>query len=324
MNPYAQVYPPLPDFKKAEHVSKCLEMAILFEVSANKPGNVNFVVGFEGTRVEHFLASAVAAAPSFKEAARRGCLVANGKLGVGEVGMGGLIRQCVADIDAWQKGGNTLLGTIILFMPIAVAAGMTPMKGGVFDIAHLRRNVKLAVESTTAEDAVNLYEAIDIAKPSGLNGAPDLDVRDTRSKRRLIKENVSLFEVFKIAAGYDDVCFEWVNNYPITFDLAYPYLISELNAKSLNTAIVHTFLKVLAERPDTFIARKLGVDKAKGVSEEAKKVLKLGGVETLQGRESIIAFDRKLRDSGNDYNPGTTADLTAAALALCTLSGYRT
>jgi len=298
-------------------------MAILFEVSANKPGNVNFAVGFEGTRVEHFLASAVAAAPSFEEAARRGIAVKEGKFPISQVRLGQLIKNCVADIDAWQRGGNTLLGTVILFIPIAVAAGMTTMKEDAFDLAKLRENIKLEVEATTPEDAVNLYEAIDIAKPSGLNGAPDLDVNAADSKKRLIDENVSLFEVFKIAAGYDDVCFEWVNNYPISFDMAYPYLMEQLETKSLNTAIVHTFLKVLAERPDTFITRKIGVAKAQEISADARMVLQLGGVETPEGKERIILFDKKLRDSGNDYNPGTTADVTAAALALLTLSGYR-
>ena len=103
---------------KAKHISKCLEMAILFEVSANKPGNVNFVVGFEGTRVEHFLASAVAASPSFEEAAKRGIAVAEGKLKIDERRYGQLIKDCVADIDAWQSGGNTLLGTVMLFIPL--------------------------------------------------------------------------------------------------------------------------------------------------------------------------------------------------------------
>jgi triphosphoribosyl-dephospho-CoA synthase len=313
----------MPSCEKARHISKCLEMAILFEVSANKPGNVNFVVGFEGTRVEHFLASAVAVAPSFEEAARRGIAVKDGKLPLNAVGMGQLIKNCVADIDAWQTGGNTLLGTVILFIPIAVAAGMTSMKDNAFDLTKLRENIKLTVESTTAEDAVKLYEAIGIAKPSGLNGAPDLDVNAADSKKRLINENVSLFEVFKIAAGYDDVCYEWVNNYPITFAMAYKYLMEQLKTKSLNTAIVHTFLKVLAERPDTFISRKIGLTKTLEVSVDARNVLQLGGLETPEGRENIILFDKKLRDSGNDYNPGTTADITAAALALSTLSGYR-
>ena len=309
--------------EKARHISKCLETAILFEVSANKPGNVNFVVGFEGTRVEHFLASAVAAAPSFEEAARRGIAVADDRLRLSDVGMGKLMKDCVADINAWQKGGNTLLGTVILFMPIAVAAGMTSLKNNAFNLSSLRRSIRKVVESTTPQDAFNLYDAIEIAKPSGLNGAPDLDVKANDSKIRLIKENVSLFEVFKIAASYDDVCFEWVNNFPITFDLAYPFMMKELKTKRLKTAIVHTFLKVLSERPDTFISRKIGQAKAQEVSSGARKVLEMGGVETSEGKESVILFDQKLRNSGNDYNPGTTADITAATLALLTLSGYR-
>ena len=97
----------------------------------------------------------------------------------------------------------------------------------------------------------------------------------------------------------------------------------QLRSSDLNTSITHTFLKVLSERPDTFIARKVGIDKAREISLEAGKVLELGGVETAEGQKSIVDFDRKLRNSGNLHNPGTTADITAAALALATLSGYR-
>ena len=310
--------------EKAKHISQCLELAMLLEVSAAKPGNVTFTAGFEGTRVEHFLASAVAAAPWFEEAANRGIAVQDKKLSADDVGMGWIMKECAADINAWQKGGNTLLGTVMLLVPLAVAVGMTPTgENFSFDLMRLRENLRLAVESTTAEDAVHLYEAIDIAKPSGLNEASDLDVHDPASKERLLKENVSLFEVFKMAAGYDDICSEWVRNYPITFDLAYPYLKAQLERGDLNTAVVHTFLKILSEHPDTFIARKAGVEKAQQVSLDAKRALELGGLETQDGKKSIFELDRRLRKSGNRLNPGTTADLTAAALALCTLGGYR-
>jgi triphosphoribosyl-dephospho-CoA synthase len=314
----------MPNREKARHISNCLELAMLLEVTASKPGNVTPTASFEGTRVEHFLASAVAASAGFEEAAHRGIAVSENKLSISHVGMGQIIKDCAAEINAWQKGGNTLLGTVMLFVPIAVAAGMTPTEENfVFDFHQLRENLRLAVESTTAEDAVHLYEAIDVAKPSGLGGAPDLDVTDPASKARLLAENVSLYEVFKIAAGYDDVCAEWVRNYSVTFDLAYPYLTVQLKRGDLSTAVVHTFLKVLSEHPDTFIARKVGVEKACDVSSDAKTALELGGLETSEGRKSILEFDRKLRESGNLLNPGTTADMTAAALALCTLSGYR-
>jgi triphosphoribosyl-dephospho-CoA synthase len=310
--------------EKAQHVSKCLQLAILLEVSAEKPGNVTFTSSSERTTCQHFLASAVAAGPSFREAANRGILAAEGEVGISQIGLGELIKTCTAEVNTWQKGGNTILGTIMLLMPIAVAAGMTPTdKNYQFVFSQLRQNIDVAVKSTTAWDSVHLYEAIDIGNPSGLNKAPDLDVTDPISKERLIKENVSLFEVFKIASSYDDICAEWVNNYSVTFDLAYPYLMEQLKIKSLNTAVVNTFLKILSEHPDTFIARKMGKRKAQEISHDAKAVLELGGLETEEGKKSLRQFDEKLRLSQNKCNPGTTADLTAAALALCTLHGYR-
>ena len=296
----------------------------MLEVSADKPGNVNFVVGFEGTNHLHFLASAVAAAPNFRLAAERGIAVSKGEIGVEEAGVGKIIRDCVAEVSAWQSGGNTLLGTVMLFVPLAVAAGMTPAEKGVFEISCLRRNLKRVVEATTPEDAVAVYEAVKIAKPSGLGKAPDLDVNDPNSVKRIIEERVSLYQVFQIASAYDMVCSEWVNDFPVTFDFAYPTLTRRLKEDGdLNTAIIHTFLGVLAKHPDTFIARKVGIEKARTVSAMAEEILKNGGLKTAVGKAKLHEFDAVLRRDGNHLNPGTTADIIAAALALTILGGYR-
>ena len=170
---------------------------------------------------------------------------------------------------------------------------------------------------------MHLYEAIDIAVPSGLGKSPELDLKDPRSKHKLLKNNVSLFKVFEIASAYDDICFEWVNNFPITFDSTYPYLTEELKSKPFDVAVTNVFLKILSERPDTFIARKTGKEKAQKIQFEAKKVVELGGPETAVGKAALKQLDLKLRRKGNSANPGTTADLVAATLALCTLGGYR-
>ncbi|MGQ9743648.1 MAG: triphosphoribosyl-dephospho-CoA synthase [Candidatus Bathycorpusculaceae bacterium] len=309
---------------KATHIAQCMELAILLEVSADKPGNVNFVVGFEGTNHLHFLASAVAASPYFRVAAERGIAVSKGEISVEEVGVGRIIRDCVGDISVWQGGGNTLLGTIILFVPLAVAAGMAPAEKGVFEISSLRQNLKRVVEATTPEDAVAVYEAVKIAKPSGLGKAPDLDVNDPDSVKRIMEERISLYKVFQIASSHDMVCSEWVNNYPVTFDFAYPNIIRHLKEDGdLNTAAIHTFLEVLAKYPDTFIARKVGLEKAREVSAMAEEVLKHGGLKTAFGRAKLHEFDVVLRRDGNHLNPGTTADIVAVALALAVLSGYR-
>jgi triphosphoribosyl-dephospho-CoA synthase len=310
--------------EKARHISRCLELAILLEASANKPGNVNRTTGFENTRYEHFLASAVAIAPSFECAAERGALVSQGEIHVSDVEIGRIIKDGIMNVNAWQRGGNTLLGTAILLLPIAVAAGMTPTEENIFEISKLRENVKLVVESTTPEDAVNVYDAIKNANPGGLGKVSELDTNDPDSKKRILNERISLFQIFQISSKYDTVCSEWVNNYPITFDVAYPFLMKQIReTRDLNVATIHTFLKILAEYPDTFIARKVGVGKAQEVSLNAEEVIKLGGLRTSQGRESLRGFDQMLRKSSNLLNPGTTADIIAATLALTVLSGYR-
>jgi triphosphoribosyl-dephospho-CoA synthase len=300
-----------------------LELAILLEASAHKPGNVSVVTNFEKTRYEHFLASAVAASSSFESATERGIAVSKDRIDPSDVGVGHLIRSCVTDINAWQHGGNTLLGTVILLSPMAVAAGMTTWRER-FDLSSLRKNLKLVVESTTPEDAVDVYEAIRIANPSGLGKAPDLDINDPTATERIRDEKISLLEVFKIAEKYDTICSEWVKNYPVTFDLAYPSLIDQLrNSPDPGLAIVQTFMEVLAEVPDTFIARKTSLEKARQVSLKAKEITELGGLETSRGRKSLDKFDRELTKSSNLLNPGTTADIIGAALALCVLGGYR-
>ena len=310
---------------KARQIAKCLELAILLEVSADKPGNVNLVTGFEGTRYEHFLASAVACASHFELAAKQGIRVSRGECNIDNIGLGRTIRSCVADINAWQKGGNTLLGTVILLSPIAAAAGMTSTKDEpLFAIFDVRKNLKLVVESTTPEDAVYVYEAIRIANPSGLGKVLELDVNDPGSPDRILEDKITLHDVFEISSTRDAVCSEWVRNYPITFESAYRHLKEQIEyATSLNEAVVHTFLKVLFEHPDSFIARKVGIERAREVSLIAGEVLKFGGLATPQGREKLREFDLHLRRSNNRLNPGTTADIVAAALSLVVLEGYR-
>jgi len=44
---------------------------------------------------------------------------------------------------------------------------------------------------------------------------------------------------------------------------------------------------------------------------------------TKNGRNNLLKLDRKLRDPAHKLNPGTTADITAATLAVAILNGYR-
>jgi len=307
--------------EKADYISRCLELAILYEVSGYpKPGNVHRTADFPETTFEDFLASAVAIAPSFRRAAEQGIRVSEGEIGPSEVGIGSVIKDAVDRMLRSQSGGNTLLGAIILLAPIAAAAGMTK----VFSLPRLRKKIKVIVESTTPEDTVAVYDAIALVNPGGLNKAAELDVTDPNSKKKILDEGINLLDTFKIASSYDSITSEWVNNYPLTFDLGYPYFVSQLEETGdINTATVHAFLKILSEVPDTFISRKVGQSKAEGISAEAKKVLNEGGLTTPLGRNLLDKLDSSLRDPKHDLSPGTTADITEAVLALNNLTGYK-
>jgi triphosphoribosyl-dephospho-CoA synthase len=71
-------------------------------------------------------------------------------------------------------------------------------------------------------------------------------------------------------------------------------------------AIVSLHVGLLAELPDTLIARKAGADAARAVSAAAGEV--------RAGTRSLEDLDAMLRTDGNRLNPGTTADLVCATL----------
>ncbi len=313
-----------PKVDAAAYVAECLQLAVLLEVSAYpKPGNVHRTADFEETRYEHFLASAIALAPCFREAAQQGVFVAKGEISPDEIGMGKLIKDTVEHVKRWQRGGNTVLGTIMLLTPIASAAGIALTKKPL-SASRLRKHIQRVVAATTPMDAVDVYDAISTARPGGLGKAPKLDATDASSKQKILKEEIPLWEVFRISSSWDSISSEWVNNYSITFDVGYPYFLKTLEKTGdVNKATVHTFLKILSEIPDTLIARKSGVVKAKEISRQARQILQAGALTTHRGKEQLLLFDDRLRDSKHRLNPGTTADLTAAVLAVATLNGYK-
>jgi len=307
------------------NVSKSLQLAILLEVSAYpKPGNVHRTADFSETKYEHFLASSVAVGPLLMYGAEQGVKAVNGEINLGQIGIGKIIKDAVSDTLSWQRGKNTLLGSIILLAPMAAAAGLTMTKNSSFSITKFRKNIKAVVESSTPNDAANLYDAIALAQPGGLGKVPTLDVTDANSKQKILHDRISLYEIFKISSSWDSVASEWVSNYGITFDIGYRYLKKQLEGNvDINTVTVHTYLKVLSKVPDTLIARKTGKAKAKWVSTEAEQILMAGGLTTKEGKRRLLDFDRKLRDPNHTLNPGTTADITAAILAVAILNGYR-
>ena len=79
-------------------------------------------------------------------------------------------------------------------------------------------------------------------------------------------------------------------------------------------ATVETLLRLLATMPDTLIARKAGAAESARVAARAREVMRAGGLATTKGVAAARRLDADLRRDGNRRNPGTSADLVAAAL----------
>ena len=126
---------------------------------------------------------------------------------------------------------------------------------------------------------------------------------------------VTLYEAMALAQERDAIAREYVTDFAITFDIGYPALKAAWAAcGDLSTAIVQAYLTILAQVPDTLIARKRGATMAAQVSRWAQQALEQGGALTAPGQQALAELDRALRGESHALNPGTTADLTTAAL----------
>src|SRR5205085_4761738 len=125
-----------------------------------------------------------------------------------------------------------------------------------------------------------------------------------------------------LAAERDTVAGEYVSDFATTFEVGAPALrAARAEGLAWGDATVEAFLALLSAGRDTHIARKLGPEAAEAVSRQAREVTAAGGVRQPAGRKALARLDADLRDPTNSRNPGTTADLTCAALFVVILEG---
>lgn len=269
-----------------EAVAGAAQLACVLEVSADKPGNITPRHDFADTSYEDMLRSAIALGPELGRAGERG---------VGETVLAAV--RATRDV----AGANTNLGIALLLAPLARAA-------------LIGQEVGEVLRALTRADAEAAYAAIRSAGAGGLDTPVEHDVRDAPT--------VTLREAMIAAAERDSIAAEYASDFSVTFGLGLPALSRALDAGLGPRAVaVELFLGLLAERPDTLIARKRGRAGAERVSADAGRVLAAGGVRTTAGREAMAQFDASLRRDGNALNPGTTADLVTAVLFAALLEG---
>jgi len=288
-----------------ELIAAACERACLLEAGAEKPGNVTPTKRFEDTTFKDFEAGAKALRPVFGEAAERGARAAAGEITLQQVGLGALILDGVRAVKQSHSGGNTHLGITLLLTPLCVAAGI--------DLKNFREAVRGVISSSTVEDSLNLYDAINLAEPGGL-GDSELDVRDEKSKEVLRRDGVTFKQLMDLSAERDVVTRELARGYPVTFNEGAP-LFKKLVDEGIEEkrALEQTYLILLSRHHDTLIERKRGKQVAEKVLSKAGEVVDVGGILTPPGRRLSAALDDFLRSDGNKLNPGATADLACAS-----------
>ena len=249
--------------------------ACILEASAPKPGNVHPGAAFPDLAHADLVAAAVAIAPVFERAA--------------EAPLGRTILAAVAASAAVTRS-NANLGIVLAIAPLAAAAATTPEAAAAV-LARLG-----------PADAADVWRAIGLARPGGLGASDRHDLGGPPPD--------DLVEAMRAAAHRDQIARLWATGYADLYRGPVADLRDELAAgRSLEEAIVRAHLRHLGREPDTLIARRHGGPAAAEVSRRAAAVLDAGP----EWRAAAAEFDRSLRFPRR-VNPGTTADLVAAAL----------
>jgi triphosphoribosyl-dephospho-CoA synthetase len=156
----------------------------------------------------------------------------------------------------------------------------------------------------------------------------------------------SLEKAMRFASSYDDVALQYVSDFGLVKRLG--YRTAELTAStiqrlergehqesqgtqmsvaemSFNRVVQRIQLEVLAERVDSLIVRKSGIEIAKVVMDRCREISGISPEdECWQHRwNELDSWMREKRSSEGKQlvNPGTTADLIAAAIFFCMQNG---
>jgi len=300
-------------------------LALLLELAGTpKPGNVDRHRDLDDLRFEAFLGGAVGAREGLELAAD------------GETGIGRAFERGVAGMAA-RSGTNTQFGCLLLLVPLVRAS-----VGDDGDDENLSpASVDRVTRETTVDDAVAFYRAfehVDVAVADPPADADDLDVRRGGDAAPALRErDVTLRDVMALSADPgsltdsddpddsedsdrvpDRNAQEWIEGFPRTFRAA-EWIQSD--GGPLTDRAARAFIGLLAAEPDTLVAANHGPETAREASERAAALL--GGDRSTSGDIDATAVHDADLDAAEELaaafvdegiNPGTTADLTCAAL----------
>ena len=273
----------------SRQLASAFKSACLTELEALKPGNVHIFANGHGMVVQDFVRSAEAAA----------AVIAQPELTVGQ--------RIFSAIEAtWNTVGcNTNLGIILLCAPLIQAV----LHG---NKSTLRQRLQEVLQGLTVADAEMAFRAIVRASPAGLGESARHDVHTSPS--------VTLLEAMAEAQQRDRIALQYASGFADVFDVGATRYRETLQRWGRPAwAVTAVYLGFLARFCDSHIVRKHGEAVAFMVREEARAheqaLLMLQNPKVYQ--RHLLQFDADLKARG--LNPGTSADLTVAAVFVITL-----
>jgi triphosphoribosyl-dephospho-CoA synthase len=264
-------------------IGQCATLACLLEVTAPKVGNVHRGADFDDLTFTDFAVSAALIGPPMEASAS-----------------GGVGRAVFDTIAATRQhvATNTNLGMALLIAPLAAVPRRERLAA---------TGVRSVLQNLTREDCRLIYAAIRLARPGGLGTVESMDVAGTPPE--------SLLLAMQAAANRDLIAEQYVTNFSLVLDKLLPRIIEgRTRGWSLTDCIVHTHLTAIAHFGDSLIARKCGHEMSQKAAALASRVCESGKPGDDAYYAALADFDFWLRADGNRRNPGTTADLIAAAL----------
>jgi len=255
-----------------------VRLACELEAHAPKLGNVHPTARFDDCEYHDFIAAACEIAPVLGSDDQ--------SLSLGDRVLSAVERTRTV------TAANVNLGIILLIAPLAMADDLQ-MLGTI-------------LMSVTPQDGRKVFEAIRLASPGGMKRD---DVAEEHDVQSTYWQPIDLIAAMKQAADRDRIALQYAASFADFFKNVVPIVREEVSRPGpVSTAIVNAQLRLMAHDIDSLIARKCGIEVAAEAGRRAADCL---ASDTAQSRET---FDAWLRADGNRRNPGTTADLIAAAL----------
>lgn len=263
-----------------------IRVACVWEATAPKVGNVHPGASFDDCDFEDFERAGHAVAP-----------ILAGERDQERHGRGGVGSRILEAIRATRQvtRANVNLGIVLLIGPMAAAED----RGGLGDV----------LDRLTPEDGRQVYEAIRLANPGGMRSG---DVEPSRDVTRASGEGIDLIAAMKEARNRDRIARQYADRFCDLLDNVVPTVATELvRHNDVGEGIVAAQMRLLATEPDSLILRKCGPQVA---GEVRRRAASCWDAQGSLDPARVARLDRWLRADGNRRNPGTTADLIAAAL----------